>query len=342
MDKKITILSQRKCNLNTPCYNTILGLEDEFLLSESVDVEFFNKTIFFLNRITKKIFGRAFFKDKILIKKLKKRGGYFFFSAMGIYSLSLNINTLKEIEKCKNCHIILYCFDTWEPKYEEFEKIFKKIRPQYLFCTYLKSAEHFKRVLSETRVYWLQQSMDKTVFYDYGEEKKRLFIQMGRKNESLHHYVFEYLDHNKIENNNKNYNYMKENKKPIYKNKFDLAKNINATKFFITAPQNIDNYKITGNISEVTARYFEAMAAKSLIVGYKPEDSFDLLFPFDNAMITVKPDGSDFDEKINYYLEHEDEYNEIINRNYKYVNNNHTWTNRLNYIMECLNKKRTR
>lgn len=337
--KEIIILSERKCGLKHPAYNTILGLENEFLLSGNVKILYFNFFVLKINIILKKIFGRCSFRDSRLIKESKKMGGYYLFNCMSINDLLVNFETLKEISHNRNCKLILYCFDTWEPQYTEFEKIFKTIEPQYLFCTYLKSAKYFQTALPKTNVFWLQQSMDKTVFYDYKNKKTRIFMQMGRKNESLHKKTLGFLKNNNIQHCDRNYIYEKKEGEIIYKNKYDLARNINATKFFITAPQNIDNFKKTGNISEVTARYFEAMAAKSLIVGYKPEDSFDILFPFDNAMIMVKPDGSDFDEKINYYLENEDEYNEIINRNYRYVNNNHTWTNRLNYIIECLNEK---
>ena len=77
----------------------------------------------------------------------------------------------------------------------------------------------------------------------------------------------------------------------------------------------IENSSVTGQISDVTARFYEAMACKTLIIGFKP-DTFDCLFPED-AMVTLKKDGSDFFSIIDFYESHPEEYNRIVNRNYE-------------------------
>ncbi len=52
----------------------------------------------------------------------------------------------------------------------------------------------------------------------------------------------------------------------------DLAKEIAISRFFLQAPQNIDNEYKTGEISEGTARFYEAVACKSLMVGFKAQE----------------------------------------------------------------------
>ena len=82
---------------------------------------------------------------------------------------------------------------------------------------------------------------------------------------------------------------------------------------------------------------YEAMACKTLIIGFKP-DSFDCLFPED-AMVTLKKDGSDFFSIIDFYESHPEEYNRIVNRNYELLMERHTWSNRLESMIEIIEKE---
>lgn len=159
-------------------------------------------------------------------------------------------------------------------------------------------------------------------------------MQMGRKNECIHKMINEYMEEEGIENTEDNYIYERKKGDIIYQDINELVENICKTYFFVCAPQKLENSGLTGKVSDVTARFYEAMACKSLIIGFKP-DTFDKLFPSD-SMIEMKIDGSDFKEKINYYLTNPDKYNEIVERNYEYVMKMHRWENRLERIIEIV------
>lgn len=77
------------------------------------------------------------------------------------------------------------------------------------------------------------------------------------------------------------------------------------------------------------------MAGKTLIIGYKPGPVFNELFPAD-AMVELNPDGSDFAEKIDFFLNHPDEYRRIVDRNYELVMREHTWAARFRRFQEVL------
>jgi hypothetical protein len=81
---------------------------------------------------------------------------------------------------------------------------------------------------------------------------------------------------------------------------------------------NKENSSVTGSLSAVTARFYVAMACKSLIIGYKPKDNFDILFPY-KAIVENKLDGSHFELLIDFYLNNKEEYYEIVCRNYDWV-----------------------
>ena len=69
----------------------------------------------------------------------------------------------------------------------------------------------------------------------------------------------------------------------------------------------------------------------SLIVGIKPRDSFDRLFPYENAMIEVTE--ADFADKIDYFINNPEEYDRIVEKNYEYVMANHRWKNRYDIMI---------
>ena len=71
-----------------------------------------------------------------------------------------------------------------------------------------------------------------------------------------------------------------------------------------------------------------------MLIGMKPE-TFDELFPY-KAMISFN-DGEDFEEQIDYYENHQDEYYEMINKNYEYIMKHHSWGNRVKQILEIIN-----
>ena len=54
-------------------------------------------------------------------------------------------------------------------------------------------------------------------------------------------------------------------------------------------------------------------------------------------MITFKDDGSDFDEKIDYYEKNPDKYQELVDKNYDYILEHHSWGNRLETILNAIN-----
>ncbi len=53
-------------------------------------------------------------------------------------------------------------------------------------------------------------------------------------------------------------------------------------------------------------------------------------------MVELKPDGSDFVQKINYFIQHPEEYEYIVNKNYEYLMEHHRWINRYEAMVNAL------
>lgn len=324
---RFIILSERNYRrIHHVSYDTVLGMENSFVREGAIRYSL-SMPIKQVNRVLKKLKIKQVpdFTIKCTLND------YYLFICMGIDDLERQMFTLKRISE-KTHHVILYCFDTWEIQYKEWNRLFSIIKPAYIFFAYKSSKEYFQYIYNN--VYFLPQSMDDSSFYPRNIPKERLFMQMGRKNTNIHKMILRYLQAHGLNDTDENYVYERECGKIIYPQKNELAMNICKTYFFVCAPKLSENPELTGNISDVTARFYEAMACKSLIIGFKSK-TYDELFPSD-SMIELNKDGSDFEEKITYFLNNSDAYKALVDRNYLYVSDYHRWRNRLYSILETV------
>ena len=317
-DNSIIILSTRACRKkHHVSYDTILGMENAFI-KEGAVLKLFSYDIGIINKILWKGHLKTRILDSKVCKDLSDRN--ILFIAMGIDDLILYKKELQKLAKCNG--VGLYCFDVWESKYELYEEMYNYISPQLIFFAYKAACIHFS---NSYRCYFVPQSMDINFFYPRNIEKTRLFIQIGRRNENIHSMILKYMQDKNIPLTDDNYLYEKVKGTILFPNTEDLATEIARTKYFVAAPQSKENTELTGRVSDVTARFYEAMACKTLIIGYKP-DTFDELFPSD-AMIDLENDET-LNDVIRFFEEHPEEYQRIVDRNYDLIVKKHTWKER--------------
>ena len=332
MKNKVIILSEQKSYIKKgSSAPQIDGQERGFLKFDEnlVEIKYLSFFVKNINRILKKI-GLKPIRESFL--KQKYDDSVFLYIVMNPVYMKLNLDVLKLIKQSGN-KLSLYCYDCWQPEFDEWQNYFDKINPDYIFFGYKKSAEHFKSL--GYNAYWIPLSADFEIFNDYGLDKTRLFMQMGRRNDDLHEKILAYLKKHNLEDNRDNYVYRKSKGEMIYPDIYELAKQANKTKYFVCVPKSYENFKRTGDISETICRYYEAMASKTMIIGMKPE-TFDELFPY-KAMISFN-NGEDFENEIDYYESHPEKYNQIIEKNYDCVIKNHSWANRMKQILEIINQ----
>lgn len=335
MTKNIHILSSRNCTYKWykkhVSYNTILGMEDEFIeyMNNGQNLICFSRKVYIINKFLRKLkIDKLTLPDKKVIKKVNADNDKLFFASMSIVDLLDFKHTLKIV----NRKLIIYVFDCWESQFDEYKKIFDEINPMAICFAYKKAMQYFS--LSRENCWFIPQSADVRYFHPYDVNKKRLFIQMGRRVEKLHNLAMNYITKNKAENIEDNYIYEKEKGMLIFPETNKLSEEIAKTFFFLAAPQSVTNRELTGNISEVTARFYEAMMCKTIIIGIKPRDTFDQLFPYEEAMMEV--DEENFEKTVNDLLNDKDRYKKITDYNYEYVMKYHRWKNRLYEIQKRL------
>jgi len=108
--------------------------------------------------------------------------------------------------------------------------------------------------------------------------------------------------------------------------KEDYPQYMNATKIWLATLSPLDL---------VSPRNYEAMASKSLLFCER-SPVYAGLFEDRQHCIMFEPDLSDFDDKLFYYLKHEDEHQAIVERAYRHVRENHTWDKRVEQFTEAV------
>ena len=326
---KLIILSEQKSYIKKGgSAPQIDGQEKAFLKygGDDVDIRYKSICLKSINRLLKKnVFLEGFTKKK-------EEDAVYLYIAVSLIYLEENAYLLKELKKHGN-KVSVYCYDVWEPEFDDWQKAFDEVGFDYIFFGYKKSCEHFREL--GYNGYWVPLSGDFEVFKPNNEKKTRLFMQMGRRNDVLHEKILEYLKKHGLEDSRENYVYRKDKGEDIYPDIHELAYEIGKTKYFVCVPKFYENFKRTGNINETICRYYEGMACKTLPIGMKSE-TFDELFPY-KAMISFN-DGEDFEEEIGYYESHPEEYEAIVEKNYDYVTKNHSWGNRVKQILEIINE----
>ena len=330
--KKLIILSEQRSFIKKPASSDcIKGQEKAFLVKGNGRVEIFYKSLLLKNisRFTKKI-GLGPICDGFT--KKKHDDSVFLYIAMNLVYLKSNRYLLKELKKAGN-KLALYVYDCWEPEFDAWQKAIDEIKPEYVFFCFKQTFEHYKDIYN---CYWVPQSADLDFFKNLNINKTRMFIQMGRVNPPLHEAIKAYLEKHRMEDCDDNYVYRRQEKTNLFPKLPDLVREINRSKYIVCVPKCYENFKRTGNVCGITGRYFESIACKTMIIGKKPV-SFNELFSED-GMIEFKDDLSDFDEVISEFENNPEKYQEIVNRNYERLMKDHTWGNRLEQIMEIINK----
>ena len=99
----------------------------------------------------------------------------------------------------------------------------------------------------------------------------------------------------------------------------DYARLINSSRIWLAT---------TSAVDLVGTRFYEIMAVQTLLFCNR-SSVYDGLFEDGKHCVMFEPDLSDFDDKLFYYMKHEDECKAIVEQAYHHVIRNHTWNERV-------------
>jgi hypothetical protein len=235
------------------------------------------------------------------------------------------------MHKLAGDEIVVYMMDAWPSYHPRIEKAIKILGIKTIFFSSKQVADIFrgKGVLEHS--IWLPEAVRIDKFYTQSQEKKDIdVLNFGRKWDEHHDKIVAALENDQI-------SYLYEKIKgvivlPTRKNFLDA---LSRAKITICVPSNITHPQRSGAISTITMRYFQCMAAKTIVLGVAPEELKEL-FGY-NPIVEIDIEYPV--EQIKDILKNLDKYDALIERNYQTVKNSHTWYHRWLYIQNHLNSK---
>jgi hypothetical protein len=217
-----------------------------------------------------------------------------------------------------------YFFDAWPYNHEKIVQFIKVFDLKNAFFSSKQVVDIFKAKGLACNFYWVPEGITiENYRYKPPSEKDIDVLAFGRKYDDLHHRIVDGLSRKKL-----NYLYETEKGHIIFPKREDFIDGLARTKISICIPSNITHPERSGGISTMTVRYLQSMAAKCLILGYLPKEMEEL---FDYNPI-IELDMNDPLHQILEILKNYSHYQPLIDRNYDYVRNNHTWHHRYQVI----------
>ena len=107
----------------------------------------------------------------------------------------------------------------------------------------------------------------------------------------------------------------------------EYAKKINECKVWLST---------TGPMLDVGPRYFEVMLSKTLLICNKMPEQYEDIFIDEVNCIMFENDLSDFEEKLDYYINCPEERNRIVESAYKMISENYTWKHMAEKLLKAI------
>lgn len=113
-----------------------------------------------------------------------------------------------------------------------------------------------------------------------------------------------------------------------------FANLVKRSRYFVVAPGKFDCPEETQGQMEVGHRYFEGAAAGAVMVGQAPKcDAFGELFPWPDAVVEMRPDGSDAIELLEQFDSNPERLGEISRKNTEQALLRHDWVHRWEQVL---------
>jgi hypothetical protein len=223
-------------------------------------------------------------------------------------------------------HKSAYLFDAWPRTHEKICRFAEACALEHLFVSSSQAAAALNLLLRSIRCkcHWVPEGITPgDYFLAFTPERDIDVLQLGRRFEKYHQMIAPAL-----EKQGKNYLHERVSGSVIFPTRLDYVEGLARTKISICAPLAITHPERAGGIETMTVRYLQSMLSKCLLVGHAPAEMIQL-FGY-NPLIEIdyaNPAGQLLD-----ILDHMDQYQPLIEKNYRAVREHHTWLKRWEQI----------
>lgn len=197
-------------------------------------------------------------------------------------------------ERCKTS--VCWIDELWAaqiPKNRHWLHVFKQF--DHIFVGFSETVEPLSKAIDRP-VQWMPGGVDALRFTPYPAPPARVIdiYSIGRRQEEIHQRLLQASDLTKIFYI---YDTSSGSMSEVYdhrQHRDHFANVAKRSRYFMVAPGKVRSIAETQGQSEIGHRYYEGAAAGAVMIGQLPNNqTFRQMFPWPDAVIPVKPDGSD-------------------------------------------------
>jgi hypothetical protein len=227
------------------------------------------------------------------------------------------------------------------PAYQHWLHVLNEF--DHVFVGYRESVEVVSRALGR-QCHWMPGGVDALRFTPYPDTPPRVVdvYSIGRRTEGVHDVLRELAARQQIF-------YIHDTFVGSDMEPFDhrqhrsmLANIAKRSRYFMVAPAKMDTPDDTAGQIEVGYRYFEGAAAGAVMIGQPAAcDAFAQLFGWEDAVLSIRPDGSDIVDRMADLARQPGRIAAISRRNAVESLLRHDWAYRWDHILETAGLART-
>jgi hypothetical protein len=194
------------------------------------------------------------------------------------------------------------------------------------------------------KCHWLPGAVDTLRFSPYPAAPRRVIdvYSIGRRSEAVHRVLLDaaragemFYVHDTFPAAN-----METFDQPQHRDLF--ANMVKRSRYFMVAPAKVNALDDTGGQVEVGHRYFEGAAGGAVMLGESPQcDAFQELFPWQDAVLELRSDGSDTREVLNELESSPERVTALGRRNAAESLLRHDWVHRWREIYDIAGMTRS-
>lgn len=219
--------------------------------------------------------------------------------------------------------IIPIIWDCWPKYHDRLINAIRDYKIRTLFCTSSQVIALIKLKYPKINAFWLPEGIDiKAYIHGNSLEHRPIdVLELGRLYAPLHYSLEKSLP----ENVNHRYS---DKGELLFKTFDDLTRGLADAKITICYPRCDTHPEMAGDIETLTQRYWECMLSGTLIVGRAPKELIE--FCGYNPVIELKNHTAD---EIIYILNNIRDFQELCDKNRKFVEKNCSWENRISKVI---------
>jgi hypothetical protein len=222
----------------------------------------------------------------------------------------------------------VYIFDAWPHNHDKISRYATACRLEHLFVSASQSTAALGLLLKSVKCHWIPEGITPGDYYlAFTPERDIDVLQFGRRFDKYHQMIAP-----ELEKRGRKYVYEKVSGQVIFPTRLDYVEGLARTKISICAPLSVSHPERAGGIETMTVRYLQSMLSRCLLVGHAPSEMIQL-FGY-NPVIEI--DYRDPAGQLLGLLDRLDEYQPLIEKNYRAVREHHTWSSRWQQIKSIL------